>query len=254
MEPFKEAQTPLGLWRYFPESGMNVLDTDIRGESWRPLVVSIAITGRCYKACHFCYASSTKEGTSSWRYSEVVDFIVDLDRHGVFSVTLGGGEPTLWEDEEAGKNFYDLISELYQRVSLSLTFTTSGVPKISYQAVPNLPLRLSCHYPWEAQAVLKRAKEWRQSISSVGINLLLWRSKLEACQQAIYRFLAEGFDDILLLTMQPAGFGVHFADEALSEHEVASFIKGLRLNGIRLTACHKTAPLLGEHRYGLRGE
>lgn len=242
---YKEAQTPLGLWRYFPESGMNVLDTDIRAESWHPLIVSIAITGRCYKGCHFCYASSTKEGTSSWRYSELVDFIVDLDRHGVFSVTLGGGEPTLWEDEEAGKDFYDLIADLDQQVSLSLTFTTSGVPKLKADGVPDIPLRLSCHYPWEAKQVLKRAKGLvsRKSISSVGINLLLWRTHLDECRQAIYQFMAAGFNDILLLTMQPAGFGVDFADESLSEHEVASFISSLGINPLRLTACHKPPPL-----------
>jgi len=234
---YKEAQTPLGLWRYFPHSGMNVLDTDCEKQTWRPLVVSIAITGRCYKGCHFCYASSSKEGTSSWRYSELVDFIVDLDRNGVFSVTLGGGEPTLWQDDEAGKSFYDLIADLEQQVSLSLTFTTSAVPKVKADQLPNIALRLSCHYPWEVKRVLSQAKALCPS--KVGINLLLWRSHLDECRQAIYHFLSEGFNDILLLTMQPAGFGVQFADESLSESEVASFINRLELNSVRLTACQK---------------
>jgi hypothetical protein len=47
--PFKTARTPLGLWQYDPQSGMNSLNTEDRGESWCPLQVSIALTGRCYK-------------------------------------------------------------------------------------------------------------------------------------------------------------------------------------------------------------
>jgi hypothetical protein len=236
----KSAMTPLGLWQYFPESGMNVLDTDLRGERWHPLIVSIAVTGHCLKGCKFCYASATQTGTSNWTYSELVDFIVDLDRNGVFSVTLGGGEPIVWEDLKSGKTFYDLISELNERVSLTLTFTTSGVPKLkSNQIPPKIPVRLSCHQPNEANRVLRIATDLRQHIDKVGINLLLWRSQLPQCRDAVHKFLASGFDDILLLTMQPAGFGIAFAYESLCEHETASFLKSLSLNSLRLTACQK---------------
>ena len=235
----KSAKTPLGLWQYVPESGMNLLDTDIRGESWRPLIVSIAITGRCYKGCKFCYSSSTTDGDSSWTYSELVDFIEDLDRNGVFSVTLGGGEPILWEDEKAQKTFYDLICELSERVSLGLTFTTSGVPEIIYVCLPNIPTRLSCHQPSEASWVLETAKHLRAHIDKVGINFLLWRSKLTECREAISKFLSSGFDDILLLTIQPAGFGIDFAHESMDKRETVSFIKTLGMNSLRLTACQK---------------
>lgn len=240
----KSAQTPLGLWQYFPASGMNVLDTDIRSEQWRPLIVSIAITGRCYKGCPFCYASSTKAGTSDWRYTELVDFIMDLDRNGVFSVTLGGGEPTLWEDLPAEKNFYDLVAALYGQVSLALTFTTSGIPNLHVDQLPDMPVRLSCHDPGETQTIIARAQPWRKTLSQVGINLLLWRSKLNACRQAITQFRSAGFTDILLLTMLPAGFGAHFAAEALSEHEIAVFINSLGIDAVRLTACPKPPPSL----------
>ncbi|MFN8494708.1 MAG: 4Fe-4S cluster-binding domain-containing protein [Caldilineaceae bacterium] len=239
MAQVKAAQTPLGLWQYFPDSGLNVLDTDIRGEHWRPLTVSLALTGLCYKGCPFCYASSTKAGTTQWRYAELVDFITDLDRNGVFSVTLGGGEPTLWEDPQAGKNFYDLITTLDEQVALTLTFTTSGLPKLNAEQLPDRPLRLSCHYPGEARTVIARAQTLRKTLSQIGINLLLWRSQLDECRQAIVQFLAAGFPDILLLTLLPAGFGVQFAAEALSEREVAAFIQSLGIDSVRLTACQK---------------
>jgi len=235
----KSARTPLGLWQYFPESGMNLLDTDSRGEDWRPLIVSIAVTGRCYKGCRFCYASSVKNGASDWTYSELVDFIVDLDGNGVFSVTLGGGEPTLWKDQTARKTFYDLISELTERVSLTLTFTTSGVPKLKLDEIPNIPVRLSCHHPGETDWVLRIAEDLRQRSDKVGINFLLWRSQLPRCRESIHKFLDSGFDDILLLTMQPVGFGIDFAHESLNEHETASFLKSLGINSLRLTACQK---------------
>lgn len=235
----KSAPTPLGLWQYFPATGLNVLDTDLKAERWQPLNVSIAITGRCYKGCPFCYASSTKAGTTHWRYSELIEFITDLDQNNVFSVMLGGGEPTLWEDPQAGKDFYDLVNALYGHVTLALTFTTSGIPALQVERLPELPLRLSCHTPDEAATIIARADRCRQSVSQVGINLLLWRSKLDACRQAVAQFVAAGYHDILLLTMLPAGFGVQFAAESLSENEVAAFIKSLDISSIRLTACQQ---------------
>ena len=242
MTHFKAATTPLGLWQYFPATGLNVLDTDVKAERWQPLNVSIAITGRCYKGCHFCYASSTKTGTTHWRYGELIDFITDLDQNQVFSVMLGGGEPTLWEDPQAGKDFYDLVNALSGRVSLALTFTTSGIPALQVEQLPDLPLRLSCHTPEEAAMIIARADRCRQSVSQVGINLLLWRSKLDACRQAAEQFVAAGYHDILLLTMLPAGFGVQFAAEGLAESEVAAFIKSLGISSIRLTACQQPPP------------
>jgi hypothetical protein len=239
MTSVKSAHTPLGRWQYFPALGLNVLDTDGKGDHWRPLIVSIALTGLCYKSCSFCYASSTKAGTSAWGYAELVDFIMDLDRNGVFSVTLGGGEPTLWEDPHTGKNFYDLVSTLFGRVSLTLTFTTSGIPRLRVEQLPDMPLRLSCHHPAETLPIIERAETYRKTLSQVGINLLLWRSRLDECRQAITQFLAAGFNDILLLTMLPAGFGVDFAVEALHEQEVAAFIQSLGVNSVRLTGCQK---------------
>lgn len=243
MTHFKAATTPLGLWQYFPATGLNVLDTDVKAERWQPLNVSIAITGRCYKGCPFCYASSTKAGTTHWRYGELIDFITDLDQNNVFSVMLGGGEPTLWEDPQAGKDFYDLVNALSGRVSLALTFTTSGIPALQVERLPDLPLRLSCHTPEEVATIIARADRCRQSVSQVGINLLLWRSQLDACRRAVAQFAAAGYHDILLLTMLPAGFGASFAAEALAETEVAAFIKSLGggnpLGAIRLTACQQ---------------
>jgi hypothetical protein len=239
MTTVKSARTPLGLWQYFPESGMNVLDTDIPGEPWRPLHVSLALTGRCSKGCSFCYASSTREGTTQWRFAELVDFIRDLDRNDVFGVTLGGGEPTLWEDPQAGKDFYDLLRVLHESISLSLTFTTSGIPPLRVADVPDIPWRLSCHAPEEAPRIIRQAKTWSQTLPQVGINLLLWRSKIEECRRAVLEFLAAGLHDLLLLTMIPAGFGKRFNEETLSEEAVTTFLEGLKIPAIRLTACHK---------------
>ncbi|MEZ4713060.1 MAG: hypothetical protein R3A44_38075 [Caldilineaceae bacterium] len=238
MHVVKSARTPLGSWQYFPALGLNVFDTEDKGESWRPLIVSIALTGLCYKGCPFCYASSTRAGATTWRFRELVDFIVDLDRNGVFSVTLGGGEPTLWRDEQVGKDFYDLMAALHEQLSLSLSVTTSGIPTLQLARLPDVPLRLSCHDPAEAPALIEKADRDRQAISQVGITLLLWRSKLDACRQAVTQFLTAGYSDILLLTMQPTGFGVNFAHETLSTREIEEFLQRLTLDAVRLTACH----------------
>jgi MoaA/NifB/PqqE/SkfB family radical SAM enzyme len=236
---WRAAKTPLGLWQYDPESGLNVLDTDIRAPVWRPLIVSLALTGRCVKGCPFCYASSTPEGTSAWMYEELLEFIVDLDRHEVFSVTLGGGEPTLWQDPVTGKTFYDLIGTLHSRVSLSLTFTTSGVPRLAYDRLPDLPVRVSCQYPQEVEAVLEVAHQLRGSVAHVGINVLLWKSQLDGCLRAIERLASAGFTDLLLLTVQTVGFGGTLSHEAMNDDEVARFLERLPVETVRLTACHR---------------
>jgi hypothetical protein len=220
-----------------------MLDTDGGRDHWRPLVVSLAQTGQCYKGCDFCYASSTRKGTTRWTYSDLTDFIVDLDRNGVFSVTLGGGEPVLWHDSIAQKTFYDLINELSERVSLSLTFTTSGIPELNYDAFPNLPVRLSCHRPEELNFVLKCAERLRSRTDHVGINFLLWRSRLPECREAIHRLVQAGFDDILLLVMQTMGLGAGFAQEVVNGSELDSFLRSLELDFIRLTACVKPRTL-----------
>jgi len=223
---------------------MNILDTDGEQGNWRPLVVSIALTGQCYKGCEFCYASSTKDGATNWTYSDLVDFIVDLDKNGVFSVTLGGGEPTIWNEQEAKKTFYDFINEVSERVSLSLTFTTSGVPELKYNSIPNIPVCFSCHHPDELNFVLASVERLRGQSDNVGINFLVWRSRLPECREAIQCLVDAGFDDILLLTMQPTGFGIDFADETMNESEVDVFIKSLDMAFIRLTACQKPHTLV----------
>lgn len=79
----------------------------------------------------------------------------------------------------------------------------------------------------------------RKYINQVGINFLLWRSELDDCQKAINQLLSAGFNDIVFLTIQTAGFGVHFAHERMEEDEIASFMKNLDMEYFRLTACHK---------------
>ena len=235
----RSANTPLGRWQYDPGTGLNILDTDAPRGRWRPLIVSIALTGQCLKGCSFCYASSTPAGASAWTYQDLVDFAVDLDRNGVYSITLGGGEPTLWSDLEAGKTFYDLVRELSERVSLGLTFTTSGIPDLRFDLIPNMPVRLSCHYPHQVEFVLRCALQLRERLDHVGINFLLWRSRLAECREAILRLVSAGFDDVLLLCMRPVGRGTSFAHESVDGRDLQAFLRSLDTDVVRLSACEE---------------
>lgn len=241
----RSARTPLGLWEYDPRSGLNVLDTDGPRGSWRPLVVSLALTSRCRKGCGFCYAAAGPEGSTAWGYADLMRFVLDLDREGVFSVTLGGGEPLVWRDPAAGKGFYDLINDLAGRVSLDLTFTTGGVPEPEVDRLPNIPVRLSCHRPEELEYVLRCAERLRRRLDHVGINFLLWRSRLPECRDAIHRLAAAGFDDILLLAMQPTGRGAAFAHERVAGPDLHAFLRTLGLECVRLAACEAPGALPG---------
>lgn len=238
IQGWRQSATPVGLWQYQPGQGLNLLDTDgARGE-WRPLVVSIALTGQCFKECEFCYASATATGASGWSYEELVGLVTDLDRNGAHSVALGGGEPLLWRDRRQGKTFYDLLEDLASRVSLDLTWTTSGEPEPQVHRLANVPVRVSCHLVQELPRVLRQVERLRAKVSRVGVNLLLWPDQLEQCRGAVHTLKAAGVEDILLLTIQAVGRGANFGHALLDGEKLAQFIRSLGQGTFRLTACH----------------
>ncbi len=236
----RSANTPLGLWQFAPDEGIHILDTAGDRGRWRPLVVSIALTRLCHKECAFCYASAGSGrdgGDSLWPYDDLITLIADLDKNGVFCITLGGGEPTLWQDPSTSRTFYDLVDEIHHRFSVAVTFTSSGSAAVAYDRLPYIPVRLSCHEPGEVEGVLRSARQMRERARCVGINLLLWRTRLDECRLAVRRLVNAGFHDILLLTLKNVGRGAAHHSERVDPEELARWLRTLDLDFVRLASC-----------------
>jgi MoaA/NifB/PqqE/SkfB family radical SAM enzyme len=78
---------------------------DTKCEPSHPISVDIKVTNKCNFGCPYCYQNSTPEGkesaTSDW---EIAEYLRNIR---IFEVSIGGGEPTLWD----GLNM--LIEDLY---------------------------------------------------------------------------------------------------------------------------------------------
>ncbi len=111
--------------------------------------ISIELTNQCPKACSFCYNHSDPRGQTAWQVHELVEFVSDCARHGVKAVSLGGGEPLIYE------GLFDVLTEL--RGTLFRSLTTSGWRLNDYlerlvTAAPD-KVHVSIHFPQHAQEV-----------------------------------------------------------------------------------------------------
>jgi hypothetical protein len=104
-------------------------------------------------------------------------------------VTLGGGEPTVWEDPQAGKDFYDLIAVLHasadrgcgandwfvsiteEKIVKSCSFIDRGRPLLEptcqalLAATQELP-RLPCYRSYQTSTLAQIAQPVRQNFQS----------------------------------------------------------------------------------------
>lgn len=94
-----------GYWTLFNRENGNKIrlflspKQDKITKAFAPELVDIKITDYCDKRCAFCYQGSTKEGQHG-DTNYINSLIYLLQRHQVFEVALGGGEPTAHPDFE----------------------------------------------------------------------------------------------------------------------------------------------------------
>jgi len=107
-----------------------------------PDLVDIKITEKCDFGCRFCYTSSVKEGkecsvydrSSVLRFYDLMQLLTDV---GVYSIVLGGGEPTQHSDISSilysARSFQTSITTRnYDMVNVKSTQAISGVDSIAY--------------------------------------------------------------------------------------------------------------------------
>ena len=234
----RSAHLPFGDWHYFPRKSLNIVRLAHSPDAlWKPVHISIALTSRCEKNCDFCYAGSGREGETLWELGNVVKMVESCDRNGVFAVTLGGGEPILWNDQSAKADFYDLLNEL-SSFGCDVSFTTSAVPKVDWTRIPLTVLpRLSLHHHRETDFVhneIKTAGECRGSIPAV--NLLVCKGEIADLLIAAEKLAETGVSDFLLIPLRPVGraFGSGLIP---TEDELRQLVRLFPVPNVKLSSC-----------------
>lgn len=145
--------------------------------------ISIDLSNYCSKGCPFCYNSSNRDGATSWKPSEVIEFAKSCIEGGVKSVSLGGGEPLEYE------GVFDIIEALYPLTYLTLT--TNGLPLDTPSVKESLKLRkpdkihISIHNAdneTEVDRVLRQITLLEDLEIKPGVNLLINANKVEHCK------------------------------------------------------------------------
>lgn len=170
-----------------------------------PERVSIELTQRCGKACHFCYNASGPERTEQWQPHDVISLVRSLAEHGTRAVSLGGGEPLEYEGLD------EVCEALRDHVFLSMT--TNGLllddqlERVSRLNVAKI--HVSVHFPGreaEVTRVIRQVTTLRRMGIRSGVNLLVRASQLADATAAATRIRDSGVGNgaIVYLPMRGA--------------------------------------------------
>ena len=155
--------------------------------------LSIEVNNRCQKNCSFCYNGSHPHGTTKWTPSDIVSFVVDCQNQGAEAVSLGGGEPLLFE------GIFEIIQSLEGVLFRSLT--TNGLllskPEIYKSLLASQPdkVHISIHDvedKKEVERVIDQVKRLDLDGIRSGINLLVRLSKISDAKIVSKKIEREG--------------------------------------------------------------
>ncbi len=236
----RSAHLPFGDWYYFPRKSLNIVKLAHSPNAlWKPVHISIALTSQCEKSCDFCYAESAREGETLWELENVVKMVESCDQNGVFAVTLGGGEPVLWNDRSAKADFYDLLNEL-SSFGCDVSFTTSALPTVDWTRIPHTILpRVSLHHHREIDFIrneIETAGECRGSIPAV--NLLVRKGEIADLLIAAEKLAEAGVSDFLIVPLRPAGRAFGFGSALIpTENELQQLVRLFPVPNVKLSSC-----------------
>ena len=156
-------------------------------------------------------------------------------------MTLGGGEPILWNDPSAKADFYDLLNEL-RSFGCDLSFTTSAVPMVDWARVSHTILpRISLHHHQEIGFVdneIKRAGESRGSIPAV--NLLVRKGEIDNLLTAAETLAETGVTDFLLLPLRATGRASNLGSALIpTEDELRQLVRLFPVPNVKLSSCYR---------------
>jgi sulfatase maturation enzyme AslB (radical SAM superfamily) len=158
--------------------------------------LSIELTNRCNKGCHFCYNQSKPEGDTRWRPEEVLSFVMDCVANGTKAVSFGGGEPLLYPGLTEilrtlrGHVFRSITSNgwLLDDAKLFADLVAAGPDKV----------HLSIHHPdsvSEVERVIAGVEKLEAAGIKSGVNLLIPADQLASARVAASRLHRNGIDN-----------------------------------------------------------
>jgi sulfatase maturation enzyme AslB (radical SAM superfamily) len=156
-----------------------------------PERVSIELSTRCGKGCHFCYNASGPERTEAWSPVDVITLVRSLADHGTRAVSLGGGEPLEYDGLE------EICDGLRAHVFLSMT-TNGLLLDDQLERVSRLnpaKVHISVHYPSrdaEVERVIRQVQLLRRMGIRSGVNLLVRADRVAEAASAAARIRDAG--------------------------------------------------------------
>lgn len=165
--------------------------------------LSIELTNRCSKQCHFCYNNSHPAGNTAWIPDELVSFVLDCAKSGTKAVSFGGGEPL---------EYPGLFAVLQQLQGVLFRSVTSNGLQLWGETLERLvaarpdKVHISIHFPERSPEVMRaiaRVKKLELLGIRSGINLLVSASNVAAAERAAQTLRESiGSDRIVYLPMR----------------------------------------------------
>ena len=175
-----------------------------------PIEVSLAVTSRCGAGCEGCYLDARPEGAEPPR-AVIEAQLAALAAAGVFTVALGGGEPTLRDD----------LGELARSArarGMTPIATTSGLgvgARKLEQLTAFAQVNVSYDGPSSAYESVRGFDGSAAAESAitrlaaagvvVGVNIVLTRATWEGARETVRRAVALGATEVQLLRYKPQG-------------------------------------------------
>lgn len=238
----RAVRLPFGDWHYFPQTSLNIVKLAHRPDAlWKPVHISVALTSKCEKCCDFCYANSGPMGNTLWKFENIVNLVESCDQNGVFAITLGGGEPTLWNDRSANTDFYDLLNEL-SAFGCDVSFTTSAVPGIDWKRIPLKILpRLSVHHHQETGFICNEINTAVQGRGRVpAVNLLVRKGEINELLGSAEKLAKTGVRDFLLIPLKPVGRASDSCSGLIpTDSELQELTRLFPVSNVKLSSCRR---------------
>ncbi len=166
--------------------------------------LSIELTNKCSKQCHFCYNHSHPTGHTTWATEELVNFVVDCAKSGTKAVSFGGGEPLEYP------GLFEVLQQLQGVLFRSITSNGLHLHGDTFHRLVTASpdkVHVSIHFPERKQEVM-RAIAHVKKLESLGIrsgvNLLVSASNLTAATRVAQMLHQSGInnDRIVYLPMR----------------------------------------------------
>jgi organic radical activating enzyme len=195
--------------------------------------ISIELTNACNKGCAFCYNQSHREGETHWTAEEIVSLVSDCVLHGTRAVSLGGGEPLMFD------GLWRVLDELRGKVFRSIT--TNGTLLVRSELFAKLiaarpdKVHVSIHHPdsaAEVRFVIDTVNALHEAGIPNGVNLLVPMGKVEAAAVAASSLRASGIDNQRIVYLPQRG-----GPTSPSAHEVARVAGGAFQSMTCLSGC-----------------